>query len=521
MLFVVLYTQVSFIIYSTVIYHIILISQLLTSSHTRLALALVLLAATSATNIFEYISVAAISQLKLFTCCQLLSRISHNFRGTNMALRYDGRVAIVTGAGNGIGKQYATMLASRGAKVVVNDLGGAMNGEGGPGSGERPADVVVREIKAAGGEATANYDSVEFGDKIVQTAIDAYGKVDIVINNAGILRDVSFHKMTDRDWDLIYTVHLKGSYKVCRAAWPYMRENRYGRIVNITSSAGLYGNFGQANYSAMKLGLLGLSNTLAKEGKKRGIQVHTVAPFAGSRMTATIMPPEMLQALRPEYIAPVVAYLVHESCQETGSVFEVGGGWVAKVRQQRAAGAMIPVHEGVTPEMVQSHWSAVGDFEAEGMNFPVNPNDAFGSIMQNLQNSKELSEKAGSAGSDDSSDSFKCAPLFAALTEAVKANGPMLVKKANGVIKFTFSDNDQVWVLDLKNGSGSVVGDGSYKGKVNLTLTMKDEDLFKLSQGELDAQSAFMGGKLKLKGNMGLAMKLTPILNSFGGASKL
>ena len=147
-----------------------------------------------------------------------------------------------------------------------------------------------------------------------------------------ILRDVSFHKMTDRDWDLIYTVHLKGSYKVCRAAWPHMRENRYGRIVNITSSAGLYGNFGQANYSAMKLGLLGLSNTLAKEGAKRGIQVNTVAPFAGSRMTATIMPPEMLEALRPEYIAPVVAYLVHESCPESGSVFEVGGGWVAKVR---------------------------------------------------------------------------------------------------------------------------------------------------------------------------------------------
>jgi 3-hydroxyacyl-CoA dehydrogenase/3a,7a,12a-trihydroxy-5b-cholest-24-enoyl-CoA hydratase len=449
-----------------------------------------------------------------------------------MALRYDGRVAIVTGAGNGIGKQYAMMLASRGAKVVVNDLGGAMNGEaGGASGGERPADAVVREIRAAGGEATANYDSVEFGDKIVATAVGAYGRVDIVINNAGILRDVSFHKMTARDWDLIYTVHLKGSYTVCRAAWPYMRENRYGRIVNITSSAGLYGNFGQANYSAMKLGLLGLSNTLAKEGAKRGIQVNTVAPFAGSRMTATIMPPEMLQALRPEYIAPVVAYLVHESCPDSGNVFEVGGGWIAQVRQQRAAGAMIPVHAGVTPEMVEAHWSAVGDFEAEGMNFPVNPNDAFGSIMQNLQNSKEAAEKAAASGdgggggsgsgSGSNSSSFKCARLFAALSEAVKANGAMLVKKANGVIKFTFTDNDEVWVVDLKNGSGAVVGDGSYKGKVNLTLTMKDEDLFKLSQGELDAQSAFMGGKLKLKGNMGLAMKLTPILASVGGAPKL
>ena len=437
-------------------------------------------------------------------------------------LRYDGRVAIVTGAGNGIGKQYAMMLAARGAKVVVNDLGGSMNGEPAA-AGNRVADGVVAEIRAAGGEATANYDSVEFGDRIVQTAIDAYGQIDIVINNAGILRDVSFHKMTDKDWDLIYTVHLKGSYKVCRAAWPHMREARYGRIINITSSAGLYGNFGQANYSAMKLALLGLSNTLAKEGAKRGIKTNTVAPFAGSRMTETVMPPEMVAALRPEYVAPVVAYLVHDSCEENGAVFEVGGGWVAKVRQQRAAGAKIPVHNGITPEMVRDHWGAVVDFDAEGANFPTTPNDAFGSILDNLQNSKEAAEAAASGSSSGSSSTLRSAPVFANLREAVKANGAAMVKKCKGVIVFKFSDNDEVWTLDLKNGSGSVTNT-DYDGKANLTFIMKDEDFFKLSQGELNAQSAFMGGKLKLKGDMGLAMKLGPLLEearASGAVAKL
>jgi 3-hydroxyacyl-CoA dehydrogenase/3a,7a,12a-trihydroxy-5b-cholest-24-enoyl-CoA hydratase len=426
-------------------------------------------------------------------------------------LRYDGRVAVVTGAGNGIGKQYAMLLASRGAKVVVNDLGGSMNGEPAT-SGNRVADGVVAEIKALGGEATANYDSVEFGDRIIQTAIDAYGRIDILINNAGILRDVSFHKMTDKDWDLIYTVHLKGSFKTCRAAWPHMRENKYGRIINITSSAGLYGNFGQANYSAMKLALLGLSNTLSKEGKKRNIQVNTVAPFAGSRMTETVMPPEMVAALRPEYIAPVVCYLCHESCPDNGAVYEVGGGWVARVRQERAAGAFIPISQGVSIETVHEHWSDVGDFDKAGSSYPTSPNDAFGAIMQNLQSAAGDGEDEGPS----SGSSLKSAGLFKALAAAIKSDGPNLVKKVKGVIVFTFSDSDEVFTVDLKNGSGSVK-QGKPDGKANLTFTMKDEDLAKLAAGDLDAQSAFMGGKLKLKGGMGLAMKLGPLLSGLGG----
>ncbi|MDX1497329.1 MAG: SDR family NAD(P)-dependent oxidoreductase, partial [Salinisphaeraceae bacterium] len=168
-------------------------------------------------------------------------------------IRFDGKVAIVTGAGNGLGKSHALLLGSRGAKVVVNDLGGDIHGDGNRSSAA--ADAVVEEIKAMGGEAVANYDSVEDGDKIVQTAVDTFGTVDIVINNAGILRDVSFAKMTDKDWDLILAVHLRGSYKVSHAAWPIMKEKGYGRIIMTTSAAGIYGNFGQANYSAAKLGL--------------------------------------------------------------------------------------------------------------------------------------------------------------------------------------------------------------------------------------------------------------------------
>ena len=159
-------------------------------------------------------------------------------------MRFDGKVAIVTGAGAGLGRAYALLLASRGAKVVVNDLGGSVSGEAVKGAASRPADIVVEEIKKLGGQAVANYDSVEFGDKIVKTAVDAFGTVDIVINNAGILRDISFQKMTDNDWDLIQRVHLRGSYSVAKAAWNIMREKGYGRIINTSSSAGIFGSFG-------------------------------------------------------------------------------------------------------------------------------------------------------------------------------------------------------------------------------------------------------------------------------------
>eukprot|EP00931_Biecheleriopsis_adriatica_P064693 TRINITY_DN39425_c0_g1_i1.p1 TRINITY_DN39425_c0_g1~~TRINITY_DN39425_c0_g1_i1.p1 ORF type:complete len:317 (+),score=81.90 TRINITY_DN39425_c0_g1_i1:61-1011(+) len=283
-----------------------------------------------------------------------------------MALQFEGKVAIVTGAGNGLGKEYARLLASRGAKVVVNDLGGSTQGSG---SSTAAADTVVAEITQAGGEAVASYDSVVDGEKIVQLAIDKYGRVDILINNAGILRDASFRKMSDKDWDLVYQVHLKGMYKVTRAAWPYMEKSSYGRIVNVSSPAGLYGNFGQANYSAMKRAAIGFSLVLAAEGEKKHIKVNVIAPLAASRIMQTVMSPEMMKALPASSVATFVAFLCHESCEESGSVFELGGNWISKVRWQRSRGVRFP--ENFTVEDVAAKFSEICDFE-EGSEFPRN-----------------------------------------------------------------------------------------------------------------------------------------------------
>lgn len=253
----------------------------------------------------------------------------------------------------------------------------------GSGSSTRAADAVVDEIRKAGGTAVANYDSVEFGEKIVKTAIDNFGRVDIVINNAGILRDTSFIKMKDEDWDLIHKVHVRGAYSVTKAAWPYMKEQNYGRVIFVTSAAGLYGNFGQANYSSAKLALVGLANTLSIEGSKLNIIVNTIAPIAGSRMTETVMPPKIVSSLKPEFVAPLVAYLVHESNTNTGGIFEVGAGFVAKVRLQRTKGAAFPIDKELSPEVIRDGWNEIVDFS----NGPVainSINEATAAIVQRV-----------------------------------------------------------------------------------------------------------------------------------------
>ena len=276
--------------------------------------------------------------------------------------RYDGRVAIITGAGAGLGKAHAMLFASRGAKVVVNDLGGTFDGKG---ASARAADEVVAEIKAAGGEAVANYDSVVDGEKIVQTAIETWGRIDIIVNNAGILRDISFAKMTQQDWDLVYQVHVMGPYKVTKAAWPYMREQRYGRIVMTTSVSGMYGNFGQSNYAMAKMSQVGFAYTLAQEGAKRNIHCNVIAPGAGSRMTLTVMPEELVKVLKPDYVSPIVAYLCHEDTEDNGVVIESSGGWFAKTRWQRTSGAYSDVRNGFSIEDVANKWDEGTDFGGE------------------------------------------------------------------------------------------------------------------------------------------------------------
>ena len=276
-------------------------------------------------------------------------------------LNFYGRVVLVTGAGGGLGRTYALAFAERGASVVVNDLGGDMKGVG---KGSLAADKVVEEIRRKGGKAVANYDSVEAGEKIVKAALDAFGRIDVVVNNAGILRDRSFSRISDEDWDMIQRVHLRGSFMVTRAAWDHMKKQNFGRIIMTSSAAGIYGNFGQANYSAAKLGLLGLSNSLAVEGKKNNIHCNTVAPVAGSRMTQGFLPEDLIEALKPEYVAPLVLWLCHESCEENGSVFEVGAGWIGKLRWERTLGALVrQKNQPMTPEAVKANWTKICDFD--------------------------------------------------------------------------------------------------------------------------------------------------------------
>ena len=272
-------------------------------------------------------------------------------------LGFDDRVAIVTGGGNGLGRSHALEFARRGARVVVNDLGGSVDGSGGS---RGPAHSVVDEIVALGGEAVANTDSVatpEGGRAIVASAIDAFGRVDIVVNNAGILRDKAFHNMTTDMINAVIDVHLRGAFYVTHAAWGHMREQGYGRVVNTSSNSGILGNFGQANYGAAKMGLVGFTNVLALEGAKYNIKANAISPIAFTRMTAELMP-GLDEKLRPEKVTPAVIYLSHESCAVTGEVYSVGGGTISRFFVGLTDGYVNPA---LTAEDVRDHLDEIRD----------------------------------------------------------------------------------------------------------------------------------------------------------------
>jgi 3-hydroxy-3-methylglutaryl CoA synthase/NAD(P)-dependent dehydrogenase (short-subunit alcohol dehydrogenase family)/putative sterol carrier protein len=410
--------------------------------------------------------------------------------GEAEGIRFDGRVAIVTGAGAGLGRDYALNLAERGAKVVVNDLGGAPDGSGGA---KGPADQVVEEIKAAGGEAVANYDSVatpEGGQAIVDTAIQAFGKVDILINNAGILRDKTLVKMEPENWDAVMDVHLKGAYNVTRPAFIKMRENRFGRIVLTTSAAGLYGNFGQTNYSAAKTGLIGFMNTLKLEGEKHDIRVNTVAPVAATRLTQDILPPDLLEKLKPEFVTPLVLFYCSDQCDDTGLIVNAGMGYFNRAALVTGPGSALG--DGTKPptlEDIHKSWEAINSMEG-AEEFP-NITAAFGPMMNAFSPKKEASE-------GDTGEGLTVKGIFDMLPDAFQ---PDCAAGVDVVFQFDISGpGGGSWHVRISDGSCRVT-EGAHDSPTT-TIKMGDEDFIKLISGELNAMSAFTSGKLKIEGDI-------------------
>ena len=403
---------------------------------------------------------------------------------------FDGRVAIVTGAGGGLGRAYALELARRGAKVLVNDLGGSRDGSG-EGSSTPAADVVA-EIESSGGQAVANYDNVatpEGGESIVQSALDAFGTVDILINNAGILRDKSFLKMEPDNWQAVLGVHLNGAYNVTRPAFAVMKEKGYGRVVMTTSAAGLYGNFGQTNYSAAKMGLVGLMNTLKLEGAKYGIKVNTVAPLAASRLTEDVMPPEIFAKMKPEFVVPMVVYLSSEDCESTGQIFNAGMGYFNRAAVATGLGAQLGTPEKPPNlEDIEAHWEAINSLDG-GKEI----NDATAALMDLLAPPASASDDAASKA--DTSD---VADIFERMPEAFQAD------KAAGVeaiFQYCITGpGGGDWQVSVKDQQCQVATGKA--DKPTCTLIIGAGDFADMLGGRLNPMQAFTSGKLKIEGDV-------------------
>ncbi|KAF4669780.1 hypothetical protein FOL47_002367 [Perkinsus chesapeaki] len=485
-------------------------------------------------------------------------------------ISFTGRVAVVTGAGGGLGRQYAIDLAKRGCKdtscpqkqqqqqpcgkyirfrhsssvdiawssvdiawssvdiawssvdiawssvgiawssVVVNDLGGTFDGSG---QSNRAADKVVDEIITFGGEAVANYNSVTDGDAIIKTAMDKWGRIDILINNAGILRDRSLAKMTDDDWKLIVDVHLNGVFKCTKAAWGHMLKQGYGRIVNVSSASGLYGNYGQVNYSMAKSGIVGMTKSMAQEGAKRGVLCNVVAPVAASRMTETVMPPDLLAQLSPEFVSPL----------NTGQVFEAGAGWFAQVQTQRSRGVTLKWPYQPEDLLDESIQSKITDF-SKGAVTLNSSGEATMSIIQIRDDAVTPPSAAKVEHADSAMKSVRIFDIIKAYFDHPSKPGSSVVKKLGTTFTFEIYEGKKVgegkakkWTLNLKDASGKCYETEEADGACTFTLT--DSNFLALVKNELQPQAAFMQGKLKIKGDLGAAMKFTPdVLPKFDAA---
>jgi 3-hydroxy-3-methylglutaryl CoA synthase/NAD(P)-dependent dehydrogenase (short-subunit alcohol dehydrogenase family)/putative sterol carrier protein len=405
-------------------------------------------------------------------------------------LRFDDRVAIVTGAGAGLGRAYALELARRGAKIVVNDLGGARDGSG-RGS-KSPADQVVAEIKKMGAEAVANYDNVATatgGENIVQTAIDAFGRVDILINNAGILRDKSFLKMTPQDWQAVLDVHLNGAYFVTRPAMAAMKENGYGRIVMTTSAAGLYGSFGQSNYAAAKLALIGLMNTLKLEGIKYNIHINTVAPIAASHLTEDVLPPDLLERSKPEHVVPLVMALCSEWCKDSGHIFNCGMGHANRAIVLTGRAVQIgDADNPPTPERIHQNWEKINSMD--GAQVYEEANSAVFALIAPPVADDEKETQPEEKGS--------VAAIFEAMPNTFRADAAAGV---DVVFQFNIAgEGGGDWQCLIKDSTCKV--EAGIHEKPACTLKMAAADFLAMMDGSLPAMQAYTSGKLKIEGDI-------------------
>jgi 3-hydroxy-3-methylglutaryl CoA synthase/NAD(P)-dependent dehydrogenase (short-subunit alcohol dehydrogenase family)/putative sterol carrier protein len=413
-------------------------------------------------------------------------------------LNFEGRVAVVTGAGAGLGRVYALELARRGAKVVVNDLGGARDGAGAGSSSA--ADRVVAEIRAAGGEAVASYASVataEGGAAIVAAAREAYGRVDILINNAGILRDKSFAKMEPENWQAVMDVHLNGAYHVTRPAMAAMRENGFGRIVMTTSAAGLYGNFGQTNYSAAKMALVGMMNALKLEGQKYDIKLNTVAPIAASRLTEDVMPPELLERSRPELVAPLVLALCSAECPVSGGVFNAGLGCFNRAAVVTGPAVRIGAPgRAPTPEDVHAAWKRVDALEG-AVEF-AEANAAIMALISPPAPGAPAPDRKPTPAPGAEADTAAVAEVF----ERMRGRfDPKAAADLSVVFQFVISGaGGGDWHCAIEAGACTIAA--GRHARPACTLKMAAADFIALMQGALPAMQAYTSGKLAIEGDV-------------------
>ncbi|CAI5722092.1 unnamed protein product [Hyaloperonospora brassicae] len=397
-------------------------------------------------------------------------------------------VAIVTGAGRGLGRAWAQTLADRGVRVVVNDND----------TDRSLVDAVVQDICSRGGVAVGDYHCVTDGAKIVKTAMEHFKRVDILINNATVIRDGSFRKMTDKNWDDVYRSSLLGTFRVTQAVWGIMRQQEYGRILNCVSSSGLYGNFGQVNYAAMKMGLVGFTVALNQEGAKYNIAVNAVSPVAGTRLTQPVWPEDIYAKLTPELTSPIIVYLCHPSCKDNGKLFELGGGWVGALRLQRTHGVGFPTDPTqFTPELVAEQWRGVVDFSR--VTHPTSTQDSFEPMMRNV---------TAPPKSLTTPRSIECAEVFNRLRATLQEKGQTLCKQISGVLEWHI--NKEVWTISLLNGKGVVIEGSGPRLAPDLQIHMDEQDFLDLAAGRLRVQQALIRKKLRLQGNLKMAMKLQP-----------